>query len=73
MSDKFRCFGDHLPTYADYHDHEWGRPAHYDRKMGFKFVGPTIIYSFMQAVGMVNDHLKPCFVYKEVSVNGLLG
>jgi len=37
------------------------------KKMGFKFVGSTIIYSFMQAVGMVNDHLKPCFVYKEMS------
>ena len=36
------------------------------KKMGFKFVGSTIIYSFMQAVGMVNDHLKPCFVYKEM-------
>ena len=34
------------------------------KKMGFKFVGSTIIYSFMQAVGMVNDHLKQCFVYK---------
>jgi DNA-3-methyladenine glycosylase I len=37
------------------------------KKMGFKFVGSTIIYSFMQAVGMVNDHLRPCFVYKEMS------
>ena len=36
------------------------------KKIGFKFVGTTIIYSFMQAVGMVNDHLKPCFVYKEM-------
>ena len=36
------------------------------KKMGFKFVGSTIIYSFMQAVGMVNDHLKKCFVYKEL-------
>jgi len=35
-------------------------------KMGFKFVGSTIIYSFMQATGMVNDHLKHCFVYKEL-------
>ena len=34
------------------------------KKMGFKFVGSTIIYSFMQAVGMVNDHLKQCFVYE---------
>jgi DNA-3-methyladenine glycosylase I len=37
------------------------------KKMGFKFVGSTIIYSFMQAVGMVNDHLKSCFVYEEMS------
>lgn len=32
------------------------------KKLGFKFVGSTIIYSFMQAVGMVNDHLKLCCV-----------
>ena len=36
------------------------------KKMGFKFVGSTIIYSFMQAVGMVNDHLTGCFVYEEL-------
>jgi DNA-3-methyladenine glycosylase I len=36
------------------------------KKLGFKFVGSTIIYSFMQAVGMVNDHLKSCFVYEEL-------
>lgn len=36
------------------------------KKMGFKFVGSTIIYSFMQAVGMVNDHLKSCCVYEDV-------
>ena len=194
MNEKFRCFGDHLAIYADYHDNEWGRPVHGDnklyemlilegaqaglswetvlkkresyreafdgfdphkvalyddakkeelmtnagivrnrlkinaavtnaklfleiaekygsfdafiwayvdnkpivghrdilgdtpvttpisdkiskdlKKMGFKFVGSTIIYSFMQAVGMVNDHLKPCFVYREMEANGLLG
>ncbi len=33
---------------------------------GFKFVGPTIIYAHMQAVGMVNDHLVSCFRYKEI-------
>ena len=33
---------------------------------GFKFVGPTICYAFMQAVGMVNDHQLQCFRYKEV-------
>jgi len=37
------------------------------KKRGFKFVGPTIIYAFMQATGMVNDHLKPCFVYEELT------
>jgi DNA-3-methyladenine glycosylase I len=36
------------------------------KKMGFKFVGSTIIYSFMQATGMVNDHFKSCFVYDEL-------
>lgn len=34
------------------------------KKRGFKFVGSTIIYAFMQAVGMVNDHTVDCFVYK---------
>lgn len=187
MSDKFRCFGEGIPIYMDYHDNEWGRPVHDDRKLfemlilegaqaglswitvlkkreayraafdnfdpakvtlygdakiaellaneeiirnrlkitaaitnatlflelqkqhgsfdqfiwgyvdnkpivghweragdmpvataisdriskdlkklGFKFVGSTIIYSFMQAVGMVNDHLKGCCVYEDV-------
>jgi DNA-3-methyladenine glycosylase I len=33
---------------------------------GFKFVGPTICYAFMQAVGMVNDHLTTCFRYSEI-------
>jgi DNA-3-methyladenine glycosylase I len=33
------------------------------RKKGFSFVGPTIIYSFMQAIGMVNDHLITCFCH----------
>jgi DNA-3-methyladenine glycosylase I len=36
------------------------------KKLGFKFVGSTIIYSFMQAVGMVNDHLTKCFIYEEI-------
>jgi DNA-3-methyladenine glycosylase I len=36
------------------------------KRRGFSFVGPTIIYAFMQAVGMVNDHLVDCFRYKEV-------
>lgn len=36
------------------------------KKRGFKFVGSTIMYAFMQATGMVNDHLTSCFRYKEV-------
>ncbi len=35
-------------------------------KRGFKFVGSTICYAFMQATGMVNDHLVSCFRYKEL-------
>ncbi len=34
-------------------------------KRGFKFVGSTICYALMQAVGMVNDHEIPCFRYKK--------
>ena len=36
------------------------------RRRGFRFVGPTICYAFMQAVGMVNDHLVDCFRYREL-------
>ena len=34
------------------------------KKRGFTFVGSTICYAFMQATGMVNDHLVGCFRYK---------
>ena len=36
------------------------------KKRGFKFVGPTICYAFMQAVGLVNDHLVKCFRYDQI-------
>ena len=36
------------------------------RERGFTFVGPTIVYAFMQAVGMVNDHLVTCYRHAEV-------
>jgi DNA-3-methyladenine glycosylase I len=36
------------------------------KNRGFKFVGSTIVYSHMQATGMVNDHIKSCFRYKEI-------
>ena len=37
------------------------------KNLGFKFTGPKICYAFMQAVGMVNDHIVDCFRYKEVN------
>ena len=36
------------------------------KKMGFKFVGSTIMYAFMQSIGMVNDHITSCCVYEEI-------
>jgi len=41
------------------------------KKLGFKFVGPTICYAFMQAVGMVNDHLVSCFRHAELKGDGI--
>jgi DNA-3-methyladenine glycosylase I len=37
------------------------------KKRGFTFVGTTICYAFMQATGMVNDHVVECFRYRQVS------
>ncbi len=63
-------FVNHTPV-----DNDWKRPADIPaqteasaamskdlKKRGFKFVGPTICYAFMQATGMVNDHTVDCFV-----------
>jgi DNA-3-methyladenine glycosylase I len=36
------------------------------KKRGFRFVGPTIVYAFMQACGLVNDHMVDCHRYKAV-------
>lgn len=35
------------------------------KKMGFKFIGTTIIYAYMQAIGLVNDHIMECYLYQE--------
>jgi DNA-3-methyladenine glycosylase I len=40
------------------------------KRRGFRFVGSTIVYAHMQAVGMVNDHLADCFRYREVPQPG---
>lgn len=37
------------------------------KNRGFRFVGPTIVYAFMQATGMVNDHMTECHVFKELA------
>lgn len=39
------------------------------KKRGFKFVGSTIIYAFMQATGMVNDHAVDCFRYGDIKID----
>ena len=36
------------------------------KQRGFRFVGPTICYAFMQAVGMVNDHVVDCFRWRQL-------
>jgi len=38
------------------------------KKRGFKFVGSTVIYAYMQAIGMVNDHVQECFRFKETII-----
>jgi DNA-3-methyladenine glycosylase I len=37
------------------------------KRRGFRFVGPTVCYAFMQATGMVNDHVASCFRYSELA------
>ena len=36
------------------------------KKRGWKFVGPTTAYAFMESMGMVNDHLQDCFRYEQI-------
>ena len=43
------------------------------KKRGFSFVGPTVCYAFMQAVGMVNDHVVDCFRYRQLAGSGNTG
>jgi DNA-3-methyladenine glycosylase I len=37
------------------------------KRRGFRFVGPTVCYAFMQATGLVNDHTVDCFRYAELA------
>jgi DNA-3-methyladenine glycosylase I len=60
---KQRKRGQAVPTHTDESD----AMSKDLRVRGFKFVGTTICYAFMQAVGMVNDHNHSCFRYRELS------
>ena len=57
---KFKTMGD-IPANTAISD----RMSKQMKKDGFKFVGSTIVYAFMQACGMVNDHITTCHRYKE--------
>ena len=68
-----RCFLAVRKEYGSFSKYAWelaGRGADELSKAlkrrGFKFVGPTIMYAFMQAVGMVNDHERACFRRREI-------
>ncbi len=59
--------------YGGFSKYLWGRAGEGAEALsrdlirrGFRFVGPTTVYAFMQAVGMVNDHEKTCFRRKEL-------
>ena len=58
---KFRTLGDYEP-YTD-EAVAWAKDL---KKRGFAFLGPTVVYAHMQAVGMVNDHTTDCFRYREL-------
>jgi DNA-3-methyladenine glycosylase I len=54
-----------LKDYAPYTDKAvaWAKDL---KRRGFKFLGPTVVYAHMQAVGMVNDHTLSCFRRREL-------
>jgi DNA-3-methyladenine glycosylase I len=67
-----RCFIALRKEYGSFSRYVWGfkdaEALSKDlKKRGFNFVGPTIMYAFMQAVGMVNDHEKACFRWRELN------
>lgn len=72
FSDYLWSYVDHKPILNDFESLE-DVPAQTQlskeiskdlKKRGFSFVGPTIIYAYMQAIGMVNDHVRTCFLHK---------
>ena len=65
LVNKFRALGD-VPASTPQSD----AMSKDLKKRGFRFVGSTICYAFMQATGMVNDHAMTCFRYREVGQRG---
>jgi len=60
IKNKFKKLSD-LPTYTEISE----KLSQDLKKRGFTFVGPTICYALMQAIGMVNDHTSKCFLYQK--------
>jgi DNA-3-methyladenine glycosylase I len=82
VQDAFGSFDEYIWQFVDYQpiQNRWRRlqeiPVSTKESMrmskdlqsqGFRFVGPTICYAFMQAIGMVNDHVINCFRHKEIA------
>jgi DNA-3-methyladenine glycosylase I len=80
LQQRGTCFSDYIWRFVDYQpinnhwqdDSQVPSETHISKHMakelkrdGFKFVGNTICYAFMQAVGLVNDHTQHCFLYKQ--------
>jgi DNA-3-methyladenine glycosylase I len=85
LADDIGSFAEHAWSFVDGRpvQNRWRRmadvPAETDisralsrdlRERGFTFVGPTIVYAFMQSAGMVNDHVVGCFRHAEVAALG---
>ncbi len=79
IQEEFGSFSDFLWAYVDFKPIENNFESMTDvptetelsnqiskdlKKRGFSFVGPTIIYAYMEAIGMVNDHVSSCFLHK---------
>jgi len=62
---RFRRLKDYPPYTQQAVD--WSKDL---KTRGFEFLGPTVVYSHMQAVGMVNDHIVTCFRYKSLAAMG---
>lgn len=87
LREEYGSFASYLWQYVDYRpvqnsfEHVEDIPAQTElsrklsndlKKRGMNFVGPTIMYAFMQAAGMVNDHVTSCFRYHECAEMGTM-